>query len=358
MVAYNMTGTNVVFYRNLVADNAGPGLLIIGANGVAASQNRFENNGGLAIDLDPNTRDPNSMGAAQGVTLNDAGDADSGPNGLLNFPVISSAVIIGGELLVSGYARPNSAIELYRAQVDPSSFGEGQSYLTLVSEGVGADLDATTGAYGPGAVNGLTQGDDNTHRFAFRLPIPAGVAVGSVLTSTATLNGATSEFSGNVVVSGPPALTHLKSVAVFSDPVNNTTNPKSIPGAVQSYTLRVTNNGAGAVEADSIMVSDAIPAQTLLFLGDIATPGGGPVAFVDGAPTSGLSYSFTTLNSSTDSVEFSNDNGVSWSYAPTPDADGYDAAITHLRVRPQGAMLGSTGGSSPYFELRFRVKVK
>lgn len=356
MVAYNFTGTNVLFYRNRVANNAGPGLIVMAATGVAASQNRFENNGGLAIDLDPNTRDPNNLGAPNGVTLNDANDADAGPNGLLNYAVVRSAAIVNGELILSGFARPNSSLEVYLAQADPSGFGEGQTYLTVLTEGSAADLDATTGAYGPGAVNGVAQGTDTTNRFSFRLPVPAGVAIGSILTSTATLNGQTSEFGGNVVVTGGPSLIHLKSVAVVSDPVNNQSNPKSIPGALQLYTLRLTNQGAGGVDSNSIMLTDPVPPNTALHVLDIAGAGSGPVAFVDGSPSSGLTYTFTSLASTTDSVEFSNDGGVTWTYTPVANANGVDPAVTHIRVRPQGAMAGASGGN-PWFEVRFRVRV-
>src|SRR4030095_16245686 len=134
MVGYNYTGNNVVFSRNRVLNNGGAGLVLLNASGTAISQNSFSSNGGasavsgLAIDLDPNTRDPNSLGTPNGVTLNDANDADTGPNGLLNFPVITSAMIANGQLALAGYARPGSAIELYGAQPDPTGFGEGQTY--------------------------------------------------------------------------------------------------------------------------------------------------------------------------------------------------------------------------------------
>src|SRR4030095_5419180 len=111
MVGYNYTGSNVVFARNRVLSNGGPGLVLLNASGTAISQKSLRSNGGasavsgLAIDLDPNTRDPNSLGAPNGVTLNDANDADTGPNGLLNFPVITSAMIANGELSINGFAR-------------------------------------------------------------------------------------------------------------------------------------------------------------------------------------------------------------------------------------------------------------
>jgi hypothetical protein len=51
------------------------------ANGTTVSQNSFNSNGGLSIDLDPRSIDPNGLGAPQGVTLNDNGDADAGRTG-------------------------------------------------------------------------------------------------------------------------------------------------------------------------------------------------------------------------------------------------------------------------------------
>lgn len=357
LVAYNLTGSNVVISRNVVTGNAGPGLIVLNATGIVASQNAFSANGGLAIDLDPNTRDPNGLGPGQGVTLNDAGDADAGPNGLLNYPVITSAVLANGELSLAGFARPGSAIELYLAAPDPTGFGEGLTFAATLTEGSAADLAAGTGSYGPGAINGIAQGSDTTARFAFRLVVPPGITLGSVLTATATLAGQTSEFSGNVVVTGGPTLRHTKTVALISDPFNGTTNPRSIPGSLQQYAIGVSNTGPGPVDANSIAIIDAIPANTRLYVLDTGPPGAGPVQFVDGTPTSALTYSFVSLASTTDSLDFSNDGGASWSHVPVPDADGFDAAVTHVRVRPGGTMAANTGSGDPRFEIRLRVRV-
>jgi hypothetical protein len=358
VVAYNFTGSNVTFVRNLIVNNAGPGLLVMAATGVSASQNSFYGNGGLAIDLDPVTRNPNGLGTPNGPTLNDANDADTGPNGLLNYPVITSAMILNGQLSLAGFARPGSVIELYSAQPDPSGFGEGQTWRVTLTEGSsGVDLDATTGTYGPAAINGVAQGTDTTNRFAFRIAVPAGVAVGGVLTATATLGGQTSEFSGNVIVTSGPSLTNLKSVAVISDPFNNASNPKSIPGAVELYTLRITNQGTGIVDSNTLAIVDAIPTHTALDVRDAGAVGSGPIVFVNGTPSSALTYGYTALNNTTDNLDFSNDGGTTWTYTPVPNADGYDPNVTHIRVRPQGAMAGSGAGGNPYFELRFKVRV-
>jgi hypothetical protein len=271
--------------------------------------------------------------------------------------VITSAVLANGELSLAGFARPGSAIELYLAAPDPTGFGEGLGYTTTLTEGSAADLAAGSGSYGPAAINGLVQGSDTTARFAFRLPVPPGIALGSVLTATATLSGQTSEFSGNVVVTGGPALRHTKTVAVLSDPFNGASNPRSIPGSLQQYAIGVSNTGPGPVDANSIAIVDAVPANTRLYVLDIGAPGTGPVQFVDGAPSSALNYSFIALASAADSLDFSNDGGTSWSYVPVPDADGFDAAVTHLRVRPGGTMAANTGSGDPRFELRLRVRV-
>jgi hypothetical protein len=357
MAAYDYTGSSVVFTRNRVHDNGGPGIMLMRVNGTLVSQNSFFANGGLSIDLDPRSIDPNGLGAPNGVTLNDNGDADAGPpNGLRNYPVIVTASIASGELTFAGFARPGSAIELYIAQADPSGFGEGLTYLGTFNEGSGADLDAGTGTYGPAAINGLLQGTDNTNRFAFRITSPPGVSVGTTLTSTATLGGETSEFGGNVLVTSGPALSVTKVVSSFSDPVNNTTNPKSIPGSVKLYAVQVANQGTGAVDNNSLLVVDKIPANTRMFVGDLGAPGSGPVQFVNGSPSSALTWTFTALNSNTDDLEFSNDGGVTWTYVPVPDGTGADAAITDIRMRPKGLMPGQSSGD-PSFQLQFRVLV-
>jgi hypothetical protein len=356
MTAYDYAGTNVVFSRNLIRDNAGAGVLIMNANGTTISRNSYISNGGLSIDLDPRNIEPNGLGAPQGVTINDNGDLDTGPNGLRNYPVMASASLIGTELSLAGFARPNSAIELYIAQADPTGFGEGLTYLGTLTEGSPADLDATTGTYGPANINGIAQGTDNTNRFSFRITAPAGVAIGTRLTGTATLGGESSEFSGNVQVTGGPALRIAKTVAPTSDPVNGVTNPKSIPGSVQQYNLRVTNQGGGPIDNNAVAIVDNVPANTRLFVGNLGAPGSGPVQFVNGSPSSALTWTFTALNSTTDDVDFSNDGGTTWTYVPVSDVNGYDAAVTALRLRPKGTMPGN-GGGDPWFELRFRVLV-
>ena len=57
------------------------------------------------------------------------------------------------------------------------------------------------------------------------------------------------------------SLVATKSSRVISDPVNNTTNPKMIPGAVVEYCIAVAN-AAGSATASNINVSDTLPVET------------------------------------------------------------------------------------------------
>ena len=81
------------------------------------------------------------------------------------------------------------------------------------------------------------------------------------------------------------------------------------------------------------------------------------MAFIDGATSSGLSYTFIDLASDFDDIEFSNDNMASWTYDPVDIGNGTDPAVTHIRVNPKGIMQGIAGGSAPSFQLLFKVMV-
>ena len=90
-------------------------------------------------------------------------------------------------------------------------------------------------------------------------------------------------------------------------------------------------------------------------VGDLGGAGSGPIVFVQGSPSSALTWTFTSLSSLTDDIDFSNDNGATWTFVPTPP---YDAAVNRIRLNPKGTMAAASGGLNPFFELRFRVRVK
>ena len=155
-----------------------------------------------------------------------------------------------------------------------------------------------------------------------------------------------------------PALTVVKSSTLISDPYNNTTNPKAIPGARTTYNITVTNTNAGTADSGTTVISDAVPSNMRLYVGDVGGAGSGPVAFTNGATSSGLTYTFTSLASTTDSIDFSNNGGSTWTYTPVPDANGYDSAVTNFRVTPTGTFNGAAGGNNPSFLLQLRMEVR
>ncbi len=148
-----------------------------------------------------------------------------------------------------------------------------------------------------------------------------------------------------------PAATLTKTSAPYSDPLNGTTNPKYIPGGVAEYTIVATTPASYSVSSNTIVIGDSTPVGSELIVADIGGAGSGPAGFAPG--TSGLTYSFVSLASAADNIDFSNNSGTSWTYTPVADANGADPAVTTVRVRPQGTMAAS---SSATLRLRYRIK--
>jgi len=154
-----------------------------------------------------------------------------------------------------------------------------------------------------------------------------------------------------------PEISVKKTKVTIADPLNGTNLPKAIPGATIEYILEPTNTGAGSADANSIALTDAIPAGTTLLVTDIAATGSGPASFTDGSPSSGLSYNFTQLNDLSDNLAFSADGGGTFDYSPVANGDGVDVNVTHIQIRTQGIFKASSPLGDPSFKVRFRVKL-
>ncbi len=156
---------------NTIAFNGARGVFVSGGEGNLILSNSIFANAGLGIDL-----------GDSGVTPNDDGDGDSGPNGLQNFPILTSASFEGGQTMITGNLN-SAASETFRLEffassaADPTGNGEGQTYLGF--------QDITTDGSGNAAFTAL-------------LPLlpPAGQTVISA-TATDGLHN-TSEFSNTV----------------------------------------------------------------------------------------------------------------------------------------------------------------
>ncbi|MCL4709076.1 right-handed parallel beta-helix repeat-containing protein [bacterium] len=174
------TANTLLISRNLIHSNFGVGISILGpGSGYSISQNAIYANDWLGIDLAVD------YCCQDGVTPNDPGDDDTGPNNLINFPVLTSAKTTNGKLIVKGTIdtpNPRSVtIEFFANPVpipggDPSGYGEGAIYL--------------------GSARPNPQG-----KFTATLP---PVAPGTLITATATdAEGNTSEFALNRAAAGP-----------------------------------------------------------------------------------------------------------------------------------------------------------
>lgn len=213
---------------------------------------------------------------------------------------------------------------------------------TLVTMRAGDVVTLPAETYGGGAVAALYNA---TVACTGGSPLASG-ATGRTLTIQGNTTTTVCTYTNAYVL--PLAI--AKTSIAYSDPVNGTTNPKLIPGGFADYSITVTAPSGTQPSSNSVIVTDAIPANLSLFVGTYA-PGPGPVGFTAG--TSGLTYSFTSLSNAADDLSFSNNGGTSWTYTPVADANGVDANVTHIRVNPKGSM---TPGSSFTINLRARVK--
>ncbi len=124
--------------------------------------------------------------SGDGVTPNDVGDADTGPNSLQNYPVLSSAVSFGGSLSAAGILTSTSNLtftaEFFaNGSCDASGNGEGERFI--------GSLLLTT---------------DSNGNAPFNTILISSVPTGQFVTTTATdPDGNTSEFSRCVEVAAP-----------------------------------------------------------------------------------------------------------------------------------------------------------
>ena len=157
-----------------------------------------------------------------------------------------------------------------------------------------------------------------------------------------------------------PELTLTRSSAVQNDPVNSTENPKAIPGAEVVITLSAINQGEGSADTDSLIIEEILAPETELFIGDFSA--GSPVLFED-LNNSGLTFSFISLSSDSDDIDFSSDgdasDGITYGYSPVDEnGDGYDPNVTAVRLHPKGTLNSSDGSAHPEFNFRYQVKVQ
>ncbi len=219
-IGIRVRGSNFQILNNIINNNIQDGIVIEenASSGNLISQNSIYANGQLGIDLSFDN-------GGDGVNLNDNGDSDVGPNAYINFPIFESASISGNQLKIIGWARPGAILELFLSDIGTGSategdnnitgpsgpvtqdYGEGETYLTTVTEGID-DNDSTTNSL----YNDVDGNTDTTNRFSFIITLGTAIPVGSIITATATdpITNATSEFGGVYTVGAGTVITNRR----------------------------------------------------------------------------------------------------------------------------------------------------
>jgi hypothetical protein len=191
------------FIQGLVIRNFPENGIVVGS--AAADLNEFwdnliYDNAGLGIDL-----------GNDGVTVNDPLDLDTGANGLMNYPVLDSAIMLpDSSFMLYGTTEDIMIVTLYVAyrakeithQEDPSGHGEAYEILGAVASAPDSE---------------------------FEFPVPNSVPFFSVITMTGTSisegqgAGATSEFSENITLVPSPLVIYGYSPIniMVTDPVGD-----------------------------------------------------------------------------------------------------------------------------------------
>jgi hypothetical protein len=211
--------------------------------------NSIFGNDGLGIDL--------TINDVAGVTPNDAGDPDYGPNHLMNYPVISSVTSSNGQATITYDldiydAEPGASgyrVEFFANDSDdPSGHGQGQTYL------------------GSDTVSGDVTGQEIT------ITLPNGVDGSKYITATATMTdasddgfGHTSEFAENVQATLVAAVSddndgitsQVENAAPNSGDANNDGTPDSEQSNVASFVNSVNSEYAVLEVSEDCSITSA-----------------------------------------------------------------------------------------------------
>ncbi|MEM0962932.1 MAG: T9SS type A sorting domain-containing protein, partial [Bacteroidota bacterium] len=310
IVLFDASGNAVV--GNTVESNGNAGVVVAeGSNPATGNEilgNAVAGNGRIGIDLGNN-----------GVTANDAGDADAGPNGLQNFPTITDIDRTAGgdfEVTLALASTPSTSftVELFgNDAVDLSGFGEGARPLgdvTLTTDGDGDGRVTLTvsGADAGAALSATATGPDGTSEFSEAAVVPAisagfaeraltvredagsvelvvelTAAPGDPFEATVTLTDGDSDGLGGFT-SAPVAASPAGSATRFAVVVPVTDNDTAETDAEYTFELRVQSSGVDVdrsettltvLDDDNTPVAVTIPADGLTAL---AVPVGGLAA--------------------------------------------------------------------------------
>lgn len=280
----------------------GPGVTSNGAAGVSIADSAivdvsgpFFGNVGLGVDIAP-----------AGPNANDAGDADTGPNEGLNYPVITSAVTgPGADTRIQGTinTRPNSQVEVLlfmSASCNASGYGEGARFAGLVA---GVTADATGNASFDKLLGfpidrvALPFVTAQTRRFAEAAPLPSALEVSEYSACFAVTGGAplptlsiddVSVGEGDAGTTTATFTVSLSAAAATAVAVNYTTADATATAGTDyvaaSGTLTFTPGQTTKTVAVSVS-GDAMVESNETFVVNLSVPSGATIADAQGQGT-------------------------------------------------------------------------
>jgi len=231
--ADNLIGGTGPGEANVIAHNTDRGIWIPRPDALRNTirRNRVFRNGELGIELD-----------SDGITANDTDDSDTGPNGLLNFPLLRSVTAGAGTTHIEGTytGAPDSFVTLdffwNPCNFRPRDPLQGENFI--------ASALVVTDANGFAVIDAL-----------FSVTIPAGATVSATATDG---DGNTSEFSQQIVfsifpTSGPAAGgTPVFILGTNFDPAVTVTIGGAAPGNLVRMNDQVITAEAPALPAGSL----------------------------------------------------------------------------------------------------------
>jgi uncharacterized repeat protein (TIGR01451 family) len=191
------------------------------------------------------------------------------------------------------------------------TYASSQGWTYVFLDAANAPISSVTLAPGASAVVNV------------RLTVPAGATLGTVEVGVLTATGQVTLATDNAtdvttITAGNLSLT--KSVSPAGD---------QVPGTDLTYTVDYQN--LGATTLTTIVINDAVPAWT---------------QFQVGSATTGVAPGTITAIA----VQYSDDNGATWTYAPASGGGGapagYDANVTNVRWVFTGNLLAGASSTS------------
>ncbi|HEY1774411.1 MAG TPA: CshA/CshB family fibrillar adhesin-related protein [Gammaproteobacteria bacterium] len=256
----------------------------------------------------------------------------------------------------SSYYTPGTTAYICAVISDPFGSNDVTSATVTLTDANGTVQVSNAAMTNEGAKDCANNASTSSEAFeyAYTLGASGTIAVGNwtaAVTGNEGTEGTVSHTAnGTFAARELPSLTIMKSVLMSADPTGDTI-VHSIPGATAQYTVTVLNSGRGPVDSGTLIISDPVPTDTALSLGNTAPSP--PFTFSDPGNTTGL-----TVSANYGSIVFSNNGGTTYTYTPTCTRPCTDSTITNFKITLNGTMNGKTGGTTPTFTITYSVVVQ